>query len=54
MPSATGIASSKVPLPSTSVARPYAGPSVINSSNRVEVSVAIATIGILAFILTLA
>lgn len=57
IPAATRFASSgasAAPLPSISAARPYAGPSVISSSNRIEVSVAIATIGICAFFLTLA
>lgn len=51
--SATFVASSKAPLPSVSAARPYAGPSVISGSSHVEVSVGIATVGILAFLLTL-
>lgn len=52
-PSAIG-SSSKAPLPSVSAARPYAGPSVISESNHVEISFGIATVGILAFLLTLA
>jgi hypothetical protein len=57
MPSATygvsGIMSSMTPVPSVSAPRPYAGPSVISGSNRVEVSIAISTIGVLVFLLTL-
>lgn len=53
-PSASLGSSSNVPLPSVSAARPYAGPSVISGSNHVEITFGIATVGILAFLLTLA
>ncbi|CEP07824.1 hypothetical protein [Parasitella parasitica] len=53
-PSATIASSSNVPAPSSSVYRPYAGPSVLSGSNHVEVSIGVATVGILAFLLTLA
>ncbi|KAI8066125.1 hypothetical protein BDF21DRAFT_427158 [Thamnidium elegans] len=56
VPAATRLASSvasAAPLPSVSAARPYAGPSVISGSSHLEVSIAITTIGICAFLFTL-
>ncbi|KAI9245802.1 hypothetical protein EDC94DRAFT_665157 [Helicostylum pulchrum] len=56
IPAVTRIASSvasAAALPSVSAARPYAGPSVISGSSHLEVSIAITTIGICAFLFTL-
>ncbi|GAA5804546.1 hypothetical protein HPULCUR_010046 [Helicostylum pulchrum] len=56
IPAVTRLASSvasAAALPSVSAARPYAGPSVISGSSHLEVSIAITTIGICAFLFTL-